>query len=193
MAIEDILKYVNSQTAEKCEKIIAAARRKADETEAAVAKEKERMETERKHRLAAARKISDEHHRRRARMTARKFSLDARREMLDGLYERLFKKVASSEDAKTRLYEKLLASIPQSPSAELVVSSLEQPIWSKLKKHVKCSAVAEGDFTGGFIYRTADASWDFTLENIFADFRRKTQSEAAAMIFEESRPASRKT
>lgn len=186
MAIEDILKYIDAQTADRCEKIIAEARSKSDGIEAAAVKEKERIEKDRKRRLDIARKTSEERHLRRARMAARRASLEARREILDGLYAGLFKKISSSDDAKTPLYEKLLESIPQSPTAEIITSASEAAIWSKLKKRVKHSNSLEGNFAGGFVYKTADASWNFTLENIFADFRDSTQSAAAAIMFEEA-------
>ncbi|MDI6756797.1 MAG: hypothetical protein QME32_02105 [Endomicrobiia bacterium] len=186
MAIEDILKYIDAETAAKRERLIAEARAKADAIESDAAKEKERIEKDRRRRLDIARRTSEERHLRRARMAARRAALAARREILDGLYANLFKKIASLEGAKIPLYEKLLESIPQSPTAEIITSASESAIWSKLKKHVKHSNSLEGNFAGGFIYKTAGASWDFTLENIFADFRTKTQSAVAAIIFTEA-------
>ncbi|PKN02331.1 MAG: hypothetical protein CVU77_00585 [Elusimicrobia bacterium HGW-Elusimicrobia-1] len=188
MAIEDILKYVDGETAAKCEKIVAEARAAAAETAAAAREEMGRLSKECGRRSDMARRASEEHHLRRARMAARDASLAVRREILDDLYADIFKKISSSDSAKIPLYEKLLDGLHQSASAELVTSAAESEIWSRLKKRVKHSKASEGNFASGFIYRTADASWDFTLENIFADFRAKTQSEAAFMIFETCSP-----
>lgn len=188
MAIEDILKYVDEETAAKCEKIVADARAAAAETAEAARKEMDRLAKESGRRNDIARRAAEERHLRGARMAARAASLAVRREILDELYADIFKKISSSDSAKIPLYEKLLDGLHQSASAELVTSASEADIWSKLKKRVKHSKASEGNFAGGFIYRTADASWDFTLENIFADFRAKTQSEAASMIFETCSP-----
>jgi len=196
MAIDDILKFVEKETAAECEKILEEARRAVREIEIAFEENRKASDDNFKKRLENARRAVSEAAMRDARMTLRIETLNAKKRLLDEVYDKILEKIKTGlGDEKTlALYEKLIKMIPSSArrtssaggeSAEIIISPSDAAVWKKLKSHIPDGAriVESKDITKGFMYKTADALWDFTAENLVSGFRAATESRLAKELF----------
>lgn len=129
-----------------------------------------------------------------AELDARKYALQARREVLDGAFEKAQGMLlALSGDQRRALFERLLASeaeggesVAAAAADADLVSGLINPANEKLQTAGKAALVpggiAEG-ITGGFILRAAGYEKNCSFEALLRDARAAYESEVAAELF----------
>lgn len=129
-----------------------------------------------------------------AELDARKYALKARREVLDGAFEKAQGMLlALSGDQRRALFERLLASEAEGGESVAVagadadlVFELINPANEKLQAAGKAALVpggiAEG-IAGGFILRAAGYEKNCSFEALLRDARAAYESEVAAELF----------
>ncbi len=187
MALDDLIKHIESEAHAEIEKIRSDVQRQFAEIEKRAEESRQNLKESYEKKLAEAKKRKLDSALTNARIKSRIDTLNLKRSILDEFYVRLYERVASlDEESKKRIYIKILSTVKFTENAKLLVSKKEAALWKKIKTHLKKAKVEEmSDFEGGFILKTENAVFDYTIENIFKNFRQATEIKTARKLFPE--------
>lgn len=186
MSLEDILIYIESEVEKEIETLRVETEKKLLEIEDDYRSRKEKLLSEYEKKLSEQKSEQLKSALTAARIKGHAETLSLKRKILDDFYNKLWDRVISMDDeSKRSIYLKLLSKVEDVLNSKLVVSKSDANLWERLKPSFKHIQIEETDeFKGGFIHKKGNVTLDYTLENIFENFRKETEIEVAKKIFE---------
>ena len=193
MAIEDIIKKIESDTKKEVDLILQEAKARAGEIEDEAKKEIEARDQE----LLRVSKARAEQRKKQiivdANLKARNIVMQKKTELVNAVFESLKKKISGLDKEKTRkMAEKMMLSAPISGEEEVILphghsSWFDKDFFNKVNKSLKPGSLhpaeEKGSFEWGFILSGKGCKMDFTVDALLVDMRDKAESETAKILF----------
>ena len=195
MAIENILKRIEEETAAAVSKIVSEAESEAEKIRKDLTAEAGELKVRLEQR---ARTKAEEEQRRllvNEKLQLRKEFLERKREILDLLYAEAQKRIESLEmDQYLELMKMMILKRAISFEEEIVVPEDQREIFSKafldslnkaagVKKRTFSISDDTGDFSWGVILREGRRRVDLTLDVLIAQLRYRIEPDIAAVLF----------
>lgn len=185
MALTDITRKIKDDAAHEARKITDTAEKKAAEISASTEEIAEGIRNEYGKELA---KVLAENERRvisTAKQEVKHNTDQAKRELLDRVFEDALGAIALDEKKHGILAERLMTTLPQDISGTIYApKAYVTQITTLVKKHgLALSVEPSSDFTGGFIIHGKDFEYNFTFEKLIADKKEELEIETSAILF----------
>lgn len=199
MALDDIIKKIETDSQQKIDKLKAGA-----ETEASQIIERAKKEAEDK-RHSILRKGEEEAERNRKRilqiadLEARKIILSAKRDVISDTFEQARQKLDGMENYSDLIQKMLLAGVETGEEEVVVSADDKKKIGSKLiasvnselkiqgKKGKLSLAKDDAPITGGFILRRGKVEMDSSFTSLIKSQKDELEIKVAEILFSQSK------
>jgi V/A-type H+/Na+-transporting ATPase subunit E len=197
MAVEDILKRIEADAEEEAGRILAEGRKEAEKVRSEAAS---RADARRKELEAAAKRRADEERNRittLARLAARRELLDAKRALIDSVFEEAANRIVKMPKDKYRAFiEGLLEESVESGDEEVLIGEgeerIDQSFLDEVSKRLKKGkglklSDERRPIRAGFVLRSGRVETNCALSTILRGARERVETEVAAALFEEDK------